>query len=184
MDNSSSERDAASNEAPSEDPGAEAPSAAAVLESMTLLATLSTATDLRHSVAERRAGRDPSAQEPPERAAASVRLATSRLMDLGMQLLMGRTHLAHHDEGALAAAVRHFDLLLKLRQSERALHNLHQRLLSLYPDVSEPLLEDVREVHDAVATLVDDGRMETVLPELDAIANRIVGTVVWARHEV
>jgi hypothetical protein len=151
---------------------------------MTLLATLSTATDLRHAVAERRAGRDPSAQEPRDQAAASVRLVAADLMDLGMQLMMGRTHLAHQDEKPLAAAVRHFDLLLKLRQSERLLHDLHQRLLSLYPDVSEALLEDVRTVHDDVAALVDDGRMEEVLPRLDDAANRIIGVVVWARHEV
>lgn len=160
------------------------PNAAAVLESMTLLATLSTATDVRHAVAERRAGRDPSAQEPPKRASAAVRLAASELKDLGMHLMMGQTHLRYHSEEPLGAAVRHFDLLLKLRQAERALHSAHQRLLSLYPDVSEALVEEVREVHRAVEALVDDGQMEEVLPELNTMAHRIVGVGVWVTHEV
>lgn len=155
-----------------------------MLQSMTLLATLSTATDLRHSVAERRAGRDPAAQEPPERATAAVRLAASELMDLGMHLLMGRGHRIHQEEDAFPAIVRHFDLLMKLRQAKHRLHKLHQHLLSLYPDVSEALVEDVREVHHDVDALVQDGRMEDVLPELDAVAHRIVSTVVWVRHEV
>lgn len=160
------------------------PNAAAVLESMTLLATLTTATDVRHAVAERRAGRDPSAQEPHARAATAVRLAASELKDLGMQLMMGQTHLRHQSEDPLGAAVRHFDLLLKLRQAGRVLHGTHQRLLSLYPDVSEALVEEVREVHRAVETLVDDGRVEEVLPELNATAHRIVGVGVWVTHEV
>jgi hypothetical protein len=163
----------------------ESPDSAAVLESMTLLATLSTAADLRTALAERRAGRDPSAQERSDQAAHHLRETGSQLMDLTMQLLFGRVHLAHQKEEALAAAVRHFDLLMKLRRAERHLHSMHQRLLSLYPEVSEALVEEARLTHDAVADMVassDD--VEYVLTELEAVLERIVSFVVWSRHEV
>lgn len=166
-----------------EDAGA--PDSAAVLESMSLLATLSTATALRDAVSERRAGRDPSAQEPPDVAAAHLRSAGDELMDLGMQLMLGRVHLAHQEEVPLAAAVRHFDLLIKLRRTERLLHALHQRLLSLYPSVSESLVEEARVVHGDVDALVDAADdVEHVLTTLEHVLERVVGLVVWTRHEV
>jgi phosphate uptake regulator len=160
------------------------PDSAAVLESMTLLATLATATDVRNAVADRRAGRDPSAQEPAGVAAAHLRESGNDLMDLGMQLMLGRVHLAHHEEGPLAAAVRHFDVLMKLRRAERLLQSMHQRLLSLYPDVSEALVEEARHVHGQVDALVDAADAETVLPALEEVLERVVGLVVWTRHEV
>jgi hypothetical protein len=163
----------------------ETPQSAAVLESMTLLATLSTAADLSDAVAERRAGRDPSAQEQTDAAAHHLRRTGDDLMDLTMQMLFGRVHLAHESEEVLAAAVRHFDLLMKLRRAERALHAMHQRLLSLYPEVSEALVEEARLTHDAVADLVaaaDD--VEYVLTELEIVLERVVSFVVWTRHEI
>lgn len=163
----------------------EQPDSAAVLESMTLLATLSTAADVSQAVSQRRAGRDPSAQERADAAVHHLRRTGDDLMDLTMQMLFGRVHLAHESEEALAAAVRHFDLLMKLRRADRALHAMHQRLLSLYPAVSEALVEEARLTHDAVADLVataDD--VEYVLTELEVILERIVSLVVWTRHEV
>ena len=161
------------------------PQSAAVLESMTLLATLSTAADLREAVAARRAGRDPSAQEQPDRAALHRRTTGDALMDLTMQLMFGRVHLTTEEEDELSAAVRHFDLIMKLRRAERQLHAMHQRLLSLYPDVSEALVEEARLTHDAVASLVDGADdVEHVLTELEFVLERIVSFVVWTRHEV
>lgn len=150
---------------------------------MTLLATLSTAEDVRRSVAQRRAGLDPSAQEPPDRARASLRNAGDDLMDLLMQVMLGRMHLSHQDERPIAAAVRHFDLLMKLRRAERLLHSMHQRLLSLYPDVSESLVEEARSIHGEVEYLIEADE-EEVLADLDVIAERGISFVVWVRHEV
>jgi hypothetical protein len=160
-----------------------ASTAASVLQSMTLLATLSTAEDVRRSVEERRAGRDPSAQEPPAVASASLTKTGDALMDLLMQLLLGHMHLAHQDERPIAAAVRHFDLLMKLRRAERHLHSMHQRLLSLYPDVSKELVEEARSTHRDVEALLD-ADAEKILAELDTVAERGISLVVWARHEV
>ena len=131
-----------------------APESAAVLQSMTLLATLSTAEEVRESMAERRAGRDPSAQAPPDLAAARLHDAGETLMDLLMQLVLGQVPDRDDDE-ELAHAVRHFDLLMKLRRAERLVTTMHQHLLSLYPEVSEELVEEARHVHGAIDALLD-----------------------------
>jgi len=161
-----------------------APSSAALLESMTLLATLSTAADVRDSIAERRAGRDPSAQEPGDRARAELQVAGDELMDLLMQMMFGRVHLEHRSEAESAEVVRHFDLLMKLRRAERLVHGMHQRLLSLYPDISEELAEEARQVRDRIQSLVNDGADERVVTDLEPLLERGASFVVWTRHEV
>ena len=128
----------------------ESPDSAAVLESMTLLATLSTAATVHESVAQRRAGRDPSAQEPAGQAAARLRNTADTLMDLLMEMALSRVPLEQRDEEPLPHAVRHFDLLLKMRRAERLTQAAHQHLLSLYPDVSEELVEEARRTHDEI----------------------------------
>jgi len=167
------------------DSHAEGPASAAVLESMTLLATLSTAEEVRASVAERRAGRDPSAQAPSDVAAARLEEARESLMELLMQLVLGRVPLERRAEGDLAHAVRQFDLLMKLRRAERLINTMHQHLLSLYPDVSEALVEEARHVHRLFRALQGVGAVdagETVgLPEA---LEQGLSFAVWTRHEV
>lgn len=159
--------------------------AAAVLQSMTLLATLSTAEDVREAVEERRAGRDPSAQAPPDLATARLEETAEPLMDLLMQLVLGRVPLDRADEDDLAHAVRHFDLLMKLRRAERLVKTMHQHLLSLYPDVSESLVEEARHVHGTLRALREAGTVETEeVPALPEVLERGVSFVVWARREV
>lgn len=159
--------------------------AAAVLQSMTLLATLSTAEEVRESVDERRAGRDPAAQAPSDLATARLQDAAEPLMELLMQLILGRVPLDRDEEDALAHAVRHFDLLMKLRRAERLVKTMHQHLLSLYPDVSESLVEEARHVHDTLRALREAGTVERDdVPALPDVLERGVSFVVWARHEV
>jgi hypothetical protein len=160
------------------------PNSAAVLESMTLLATLSTAATVRESVAERRAGRDPSAQEPADRAAIRLRNAGRTLMDLLMQMALGRVPIEEQDEEQLSHAVRHFDLLLKLRHAERLTQAMHQHLLSLYPDVSEALVEEARLTHDTIEQFLDTALSDAEGPHLSDILERGISFVVWTRHEV
>lgn len=160
-----------------------APDSAAVLQSVALLATLSTAADVCKSVAERRAGRDPAAQEPPERAAARVRTSGRELMDVLMQIALSRVPLEGH-EGQLPDAVRHFDLLMKLRRAERLLQAMHQRLLSLYPEVSAKLVEEARIVRGDLDGFLEPNGPETDGPHLSDALERAVGFVVWTRHEV
>ena len=163
----------------------ESPDSAAVLESMTLLATLSTAATVRESVAERRAGRDPSAQEPADRAATRLRNAGGTLMDLLMQMALSRVPLEQREkEGKLSHAVRHFDLLLKLRRAERLTQAMHQHLLSLYPDVSEALVEEARLTHDTIERFLDTAPVDADGPHLSDVLERGISFVVWTRHEV
>jgi len=160
------------------------PDTAAVLESMTLLATLSTAATVRESVAERRAGHDPSAQEPTARAAARLRSAGRTLMNVLMQLALSRVPLDQGDEHRMSHAVRHFDVLLKLRRAERLTQAMHQHLLSLYPGVSEELVEEARTTHDAIDRFLDTAPADTEGPHLSDVLERGVGVVVWVQHEV
>ncbi len=160
------------------------PDSAAVLESMTLLATLSTAVDVRESVVQRRVGHDPAAQEPSDRATARLHNARSTLMDLLMQLMLSRVPLDQNGEAPLPRAVRHFDLLMKLRRAERLVQDMHQRLLSLYPDVSEALVEEARLVRDQLSVLSDADPDDTEVPALSDVIERAVSFAVWVRHEV
>lgn len=170
----------------SESSPGEMPDRAAVLESMTLLATLSTAEDVRESVADRRAGRDPSAQAPS--AVATVRLQEARetLMELLMQLVLGRVPLERNDEDQLAHAVRQFDLLMKVRRAERLVKTMHQHLLSLYPEVSESLVEEARRLHDDLQSFLETGTVSSVEEEgdLSMVLERGISFAVWTRHEV
>lgn len=168
----------------SESTPSEQPDSAAVLESMTLLATLSTAATVRESVAERRAGYDPSAQEPAGRAAVRLRSAGRTLMDVLMQIALSRVPLEQRGEDQLSNAVRHFDLLLKMRRAERLSQAMHQHLLSLYPNVSEALVEEARTTHDAIDRFLETAPTDTDGPHLSDVLERGVSFVVWTRHEV
>lgn len=166
------------------DPSDERPDSAAVLESMTLLATLSTAAEVGTSVTERRRGRDPAAQARSDLAAARMQTAGDELMELLMQLVLGRVPLEQESEPPLAHAVRHFDLLLKLQRAKRLVHTMHQHLLSLYPNVSESLVEEARRVHTRLRRLGEDTSLHTDKPELPDVLERALAFVVWSRHEV
>lgn len=169
----------------SEDESPDAPASAAVLESMTLLATLSTAEEVREGVEERRAGRDPSAQASSQAATERLHEAGETLMDVLMQLVLGRVPFEEGDEAVLAHAVRHFDLLMKLHRAEHLVKTMHQHLLSLYPDVSEALVEEARHVHGALRALREAGSVEAEdPPALSEVLEQGLSFVVWTRHEV
>lgn len=155
----------------------------AVLQTMTLLATLSTAEEVRSAVAERRAGRDPSAQEPQQVAVPYLRAAASELQELLMQLLLSHVNIRYDHDEELATVVRHFDERMKLRRIVRLLQGMHQRLLSLYPDVSEELVEEARVVHrDAEALL--ESEVENFVEELGAVLERGLSLAAWTEHEL
>lgn len=160
------------------------PESAAVLESMTLLATLSTAAEVREAVEERRTGRDPAAQAPSDVAQVRLHEARRRLMDLLMHLVLGQVPLERQEEHDLGHAVRQFDLLMKLRRAARLTKTMHQHLLSLYPEVSEELVEEARRVHDQLAGLGEGAPVEEETRSLPDTVERGIAFAVWARHEV
>lgn len=133
-----------------DDPRAEA----AVWQAMVLFSTLSTATTVWNAHRERRAGRDPSAQEAAPFVRYYLRRAAGTLQAAFMQFQASR--LAAEDETVhLAAFIRRFDLLMALRRLTEQLKTIHQRLLSLYPEVPEDLAETARRLYTEGSDLLD-----------------------------
>lgn len=127
----------------------------AVVRSMSLLSTLSSALEVARAIRERREGRDPSDQQTAD-------LVLPRLEDnadeLEARLVAIRTSLIAGEQGDTTggvALVRHMNLLLLLTSVSRGLHLMHQRLMSLYPAVTEDLVEDSRHLSRASSELVD-----------------------------
>lgn len=166
---------------------------AAVLQSMTLLATLQTATNVWEAVEARRAGRDPSAQEPPEVTRPYLWAASRALRQLHAQLFAGYVlaHTQAKGEDAtkqavsrrMADSVRRFDLLMKLSRAARLLQGTHQRLLSLYPEVSEGLVEEARRLHDACEAFQEEAE-EAFLTRLEGFLRRLQGFTARMRREL
>lgn len=128
---------------------------AAVWQAMVLFSTLSTATTLWQAARERRAGRDPSAQEQAAFVRTYLRRATGELQALLMQLQAGLIQAEHaEDEGYIAALVRRYHDLMALRRVTHHLKVIHQRLLSLYPEVADTLVEEARLVRDESSALL------------------------------
>jgi hypothetical protein len=110
------------------------------LHVMALLSTLRTASEVRHAMAERRAGRDPSGQEESQPARDYLWEELPTLRSLVSRLRVSLV--VERDERA--AFVQAFEDRLTLARLARELHVVHQRLLSLYPDVPPSLVEEAR----------------------------------------
>ena len=116
-------------------------------------------------------------------AAPKLRRAGDDVQEIVMQLMLSHVNIEHEHEGHLAAVVRHFDERMKLRRVARLLHTMHQRLLSLYPDVSEELVEEARVTLSTAERLLDSD-VAAFSDELNAFLERALGFVTWTRHEV
>ena len=128
---------------------------AAVWQAMVLFSTFSTATNVWHAMRECRAGRDPSAQEQAAFVQAYLRRAAGELQALLMQLQAARIQAERaEDEGYIAVLVRRYHDLMTLRRVVHHLKTIHQRLLSLYPDVAEALVEEARLLRDESSALL------------------------------
>lgn len=155
-----------------------------MLETMLLLSTLSTAADVSYGVIERRAGRDPSAQEEPDVARAYLYRDVAELDDLLMRLRSGLVYTRYAVEDRHALLVRRFDMLLVVRRIDRILQSIHQRLLSLYPDVSAELVEEVREVHSTLRFQHETTDGDPSLDDLALLVERILDLGEWMRREL
>ena len=117
---------------------------AALLQTMTLLATLSTAGEVEQRLRDRRAGRDPSVQEAAAVATAGL-VRACRELDGRLVRLQAHLVLARDEDGGLGL-IRRVGDLLALGRIAHLLQVVHQRLLSLYPGVDEHLVEEARQV--------------------------------------
>jgi hypothetical protein len=118
---------------------------AALLRTMTLLATLTAAAEVKLSITDRKAGRDPSSQE-------SDAVATTYLLEaedeVRRTLLLLRTSMVvaqrESNADAIAVNIRRFNDLTRIQRLGHLLQRIHQRLLSLYPRIPEDRVEAAR----------------------------------------
>lgn len=136
---------------PSDDARAEA----AVLQAMVLFSTLTTASEVWHAARERRAGRDPSEQEVITQVRGYLKAGIGELQALLLQLRASLIAGVTEEAPPVSRFVRRFNDLMTLRQVSGLLQVIHQRLLSLYPDVSETLLEEARVLYQDSGLLLD-----------------------------
>ena len=130
---------------------------AAVWQAMVLFSTLSTATEVWQAARERRAGRDPSAQEEAVVVRPYLRRAAGELQALLMQLQAGLVQAERmEEEGTVAVLVRRYHDLMALHRVAEHLKIIHQRLLSLYPAVTEALVEEARLLYGESSALLAD----------------------------
>jgi len=129
---------------------------AMVFQTMTTLSMLLAAAEVRYRASERLAGRDPSGQEPAPEAYAYLVEAVEELENLLTQLGRSSMYTSHYDEDYLSAAVRRFDDLMRLNRTSAVLQSIHQRLLSLYPAISERAVEQTRLLHVECRDIADD----------------------------
>lgn len=156
----------------------------AVLETMLLISTLSTVVEVRTTFRERREGRDPSSQETYKEARARLLQDESDLQEMLIRLQAGLVYTQHAEEERHAALVRRFDTLLTLRRIDRILQSIHQRLLSLYPDVSEALVEEVRIVQKGLRNLGDTDENVIGPDPLSSFIDRSFSLLLWMRKEI
>lgn len=116
---------------------------------MMLLSVLSTAADVSDTIDRRRTGRDPRAQEDGSHVRAYLSAAAEHLEEGFIRLFMHQVCMAEHE------SVRRMDQLLLVRRLTRELHLVHQRLLSLYPRVSEDAVEAVRLLEKRCEQLIE-----------------------------
>ncbi len=131
------------------------------LHAMTLIASLRAAAAAGRAIADRRAGRDPSEQEPEGLVRewltdAAGRIA-GRLVRVRLRIVTGEP------DDERAALVQAFEDRLRLADLALDLRTAHQKLLSLYPAVPETLVETFRRAHADAARLADDEPGEDTL---------------------
>ncbi|GAB5519062.1 MAG: hypothetical protein RhofKO_13130 [Rhodothermales bacterium] len=126
-----------------------------LFQTLVLAATLTAAARISRAWRERRAGHDPTEDEPSDVAEAYVQDATRTMQAEALQLRTTYVLLHTLDEDEDAQAIRHFDGLSTLQRLVDTLQRTHQRLLSLYPVASPELAEAARMLYTEGLRLVD-----------------------------
>ena len=141
---------------------------AALLRTMTLLASLNAAAEITFGMRERKAGRDPSFDEHASVALPVLQEELQSLKTLAFQLqssiAIARKAAENQVQGEetgeatgepSAEPVNRFIDLMRLQKAGSALQSIHQRLLSLYPAVDEDLAEEARVLKNTADELKD-----------------------------
>lgn len=141
-------------------------SASRAFHALVLATTARTAVRAARAVADRRAGRDASAQEAPPDAAADLRRLRDDLAGAAVQLRLRAATPPPADPEAQAVHV--FETRVLLADVARALGVAHQKLLSLYPAVDADLVEQTRVLARDMASAIAEAR-----PDLSDLADRM-----------
>lgn len=132
---------------------------------MTLVATIRAAYGASRSVADRRAGREPSAQEPEDVARVDLGALRTDLRALVVQLRLRA--IADAPESEVAALAQAFEDHVLVDDLGGAVRRAHQKLLSLYPAVPEGVVEEARRLAVVAAQETEADR-----PALGDLARR------------
>ena len=122
---------------------------------MTLLATLSAATEVKYRIEERKAGRDASAQEDEEFATSFLLEAEDELRTSLVNLRAGFILYEYDSDDAISTSIRRFSDLSQLHSMCSHLQRMHQRMLSLYPNMPEDLIEEARKLIASCESLLE-----------------------------
>jgi len=138
-----------------------------------LAATLTAAARISRAWRERKAGIDPTEDEPQDVAEAYVQEAIRTLQTEALQLRT--THVLLHtvEEDDDARVVRHFDGLTTLQRLVDLLQRTHQRLLSLYPAATPELAEVARALYTHGVRLVES-TATVIQPDVDDFAAAVL----------
>ena len=150
---------------------------ATAFHAMALVAAARAALGAARGITDRRAGRDASEQEDEALARADLRAVASSIAELNVRLRLRVVTGAPASEAAELAQA--FEDRLLLDELAALLRRGHQKLLSLYPDVSEATVETTRQLAADAAWLstADDyepalgGLAREVADWLDATAD-------------
>lgn len=126
----------------------------ALLRAMTLIATVTAAAEVTFGMRERKAGRDPSGQEHDEVVRPFLRDAADEIRRVLLQIRASLVVGASSEENVTAQQVRRFTEIHQLRRLAPTMQRTHQRLLSLYPLVSEELAEEARALFVQMEALI------------------------------
>ena len=128
---------------------------AALFRIMTLLATLTAASEVKFRIDERKAGRDASAQEDEDFAASYLLEAEDELRTSLVNLRASLILYDQNEEDVIATSVRRFSDLTQLQAMCSLLQRMHQRMLSLYPLLPEDLVEEARKLIAVCESLLE-----------------------------
>ena len=122
---------------------------ATAFHAVALVASARAALNMARAVADRRAGRDASAQEPEPDVRADLARLAADLVESVVRLRL-RSAVGTHESRAAALAQAFEDRVL-LDDTAQTLAVVHQKLLSLYPAVDAEVVEAVRQQGVATA---------------------------------
>ncbi len=150
---------------------------------MTLIASVNAAMNVKQSVLDRRAGQDPTDQEDDHVVRPFLLSAQDEMRGILVHLRASLIFSQHEEGQAIERNVRRFSDLTRLHKLSHTLHRVHQRLLSLFPQISEELIEEARILHARSQELIEVEDINFV-PDVTSFIDRALPFCEWLRGEI